>query len=160
VFGFVRNYQFLFSSKMCAKVINDSAYIQWQVIRKNSCFLSRQRGITKTFSTERFNPISTNSIRYNGLINKSGVDVQPNKDKKKGLLVVVKKKNLVSKPGRAANNIALDKDSSRILKTIKKLAEFNKPAHSKLCQRRASQILRSQKPFPKKKRNGDKAQST
>lgn len=57
-------------------IVNASSYIQWQVIRKNSAFLKRQRGIQKLFSTEKFNNKHLNSIRYNGLVNKKAVDVQ------------------------------------------------------------------------------------
>lgn len=55
---------------------NASNFIQWQVIRKNSCFLKRQRGIPKHFSTEKFNLKNVNSIRYNGLVNKKAVDIR------------------------------------------------------------------------------------
>lgn len=61
---------------MSYKINNASNHIQWQIIRKNSSFLKRQRGIPKLFSTEKFNTQRINSLRYNGLINKKAVDVQ------------------------------------------------------------------------------------
>lgn len=69
---------------------NASSALQWQVIRKNSSFLRRQRGIPKLFSTERFNLKSVNSQRFNGLVNKTGVDIRPNADGK-GIVVELKK---------------------------------------------------------------------
>lgn len=69
---------FTASLKMSSAINNSSSYIQWQVIRKNSAFLKRQRGIPKLFSTEKFNTQRVNSIRHNGLVNKKAVDVQVN----------------------------------------------------------------------------------
>jgi len=57
-------------------VNNASSHLVWQVIRKNSSFLRRQRGIDKHFSTEKGNLRHINSPRFNGLINKRTVDIQ------------------------------------------------------------------------------------
>lgn len=62
--------------KVSSSPNNASNHIQWQVIRKNSCFLKRQRGIQKLFSTERFNLKNVNSLRYNGLVNKKAIDIR------------------------------------------------------------------------------------
>ncbi|VDM95559.1 unnamed protein product [Thelazia callipaeda] len=69
-----------------------STDIQWQIIRKTSSFLRRQRGIPKHFSRERFNLKGVNSIRYNGLINKKGLDIQATDDGK-GIVINMKKRS-------------------------------------------------------------------
>lgn len=61
---------------MAPQVNNVSSQIVWQVIRNNSCFLKRQRGILKHFSFEPYNTRKLNSIRHNGLLSKKGVNVQ------------------------------------------------------------------------------------
>ncbi|VBB30459.1 unnamed protein product [Acanthocheilonema viteae] len=73
-------------------MVNVSADIQWQIIRKTSSFLRRQRGIPKHFSRERFNIKGVNSIRFNGLVHKKGLDIQASPDGK-GIVVAVKKRN-------------------------------------------------------------------
>ncbi len=55
---------------------NASVDVQWAVIRKNSAFLRRQRGIPKHFSSEPFNLKNINSIRFNGLVHPKAIDVR------------------------------------------------------------------------------------
>jgi hypothetical protein len=71
-------------------VNNASSELQWQIIRKNSAFIRRQRGINKHFSREKFNLKGVNSPRFNGLINKTAIDISLDAAKKE--LVVVTKK--------------------------------------------------------------------
>ncbi|VDM77403.1 unnamed protein product [Strongylus vulgaris] len=66
-----------------------SADLTWQIIRKNSCFIRRQKGIQKHFSVEPFNLRGLNSRRFNGLISKKAMDIAPAKDGK-GVVVSVK----------------------------------------------------------------------
>lgn len=67
------------------------------MIRKNSAFIKRQRGIPKQFSTEPFNLARMNSIRHNGLINQKAVDVRATKEGK-GVQVTIKKRGKARKP--------------------------------------------------------------
>lgn len=64
------------------EMANVSPDLQWQVIRKTSSFIRRQRGIPKHFSTEKFNLKGVNSIRFNGLIHKKAIDIRPTNDNK------------------------------------------------------------------------------
>lgn len=73
-------------------MVNASPDIQWQVIRKTSSFLRRQRGIPKHFSRERFNIKGVNSIRFNGLVHRKGIDIQASPDGK-GIVVTMKKRS-------------------------------------------------------------------
>lgn len=119
--------------------------IQWQVIRKTSAFLHRQRGIPKQFSRERFNLKGINSIRYNGLIHKKGMDIQPTPDGK-GITVTVKKRTKTMLPAVSTVSVALKKNSRKSLKSVRNIARNYRNPHRKLAQRRASKILRSLKP--------------
>jgi len=57
-------------------VVTASADIQWQVMRRSSCFLKRQRGVPKLFSVEPFNPKKVNARCCNGLVSGKGVHVK------------------------------------------------------------------------------------
>lgn len=98
---------------------NASSELQWQVIRKNSAFIRRQRGINKHFSTEKFNLKGVNSPVYNGLINKHGVDVRVDAGKKE---VVITTKNASSSRTPAKATVATRlKSSGRATKKVNKI---------------------------------------
>lgn len=130
---------------MSYKINNASNHIQWQIIRKNSSFLKRQRGIPKLFSTEKFNTQRINSLRYNGLINKKAVDVQPTKDGN-GITVTLKKKRAARHPAKSTTIINFTKDSRRTLKSLKNVLKNYNPVTSRKATLRASQYLRAVKP--------------
>ncbi|VDO41862.1 unnamed protein product [Onchocerca flexuosa] len=69
-----------------------SADIQWQIIRKTSSFLRRQRGIPKHFSREPFNLKGVNSIRFNGLVHRKGMNIQAAPEDEEGIVVTTKKR--------------------------------------------------------------------
>ncbi|KAL3989672.1 Ribosomal L28e family protein [Acanthocheilonema viteae] len=126
-------------------MVNVSADIQWQIIRKTSSFLRRQRGIPKHFSRERFNIKGVNSIRFNGLVHKKGLDIQASPDGK-GIVVAVKKRSKTYFPSRSNVSVTLKKNSRKSLKSVKNIARSYQNAHKGLVQKRASQLLRSLKP--------------
>lgn len=129
---------------------NASSALQWQVIRKNSSFLRRQRGIPKLFSTERFNLKSVNSQRFNGLVNKTGVDIRPNADGK-GIVVELKKTHGASnRPVKARGSTTLTKDARRSIKAVGGITRSYAPRLTKVAQLRASQLLRSQRAAKKR----------
>jgi large subunit ribosomal protein L28e len=131
-------------------VNNASSDVQWQVIRKNSAFLRRQRGIPKLFSTERFNLRSVNSQRFNGLVNKGSVDIRPSADGK-GIIVEVKKKHgAASNPVKARVSATLSGNSRRTIKKVGKTVRNYVPRLTQVAQLRASQILHSQKAYKKR----------
>ncbi|XP_023277824.1 60S ribosomal protein L28-like [Seriola lalandi dorsalis] len=67
-----------------------SSHLQWMVIRNCSSFLIKRNG--QTYSTEPNNLKSRNSFRFNGLVHKKTVGVQPAADGK-GVVVVLKKQS-------------------------------------------------------------------
>uniref|UniRef100_A0A668W2G1 Large ribosomal subunit protein eL28 n=1 Tax=Oreochromis aureus TaxID=47969 RepID=A0A668W2G1_OREAU len=66
-----------------------SSHLQWMVIRNCSSFLIKRNG--QTYSTEPNNLKARNSFRFNGLVHKKTVGVQPAADGK-GVVVVLKKR--------------------------------------------------------------------
>ncbi|VDN25371.1 unnamed protein product [Gongylonema pulchrum] len=112
-----------------AKVSPD---IQWLIIRKTSSFLHRQRGIPKHFSRERFNIKGVNSIRFNGLIHKKGLDIQAAPDSK-GIVVTTKKRTKTALPVNSTVSVTLKKNSRKSLKSVKNIAYNYRNAHKMVC---------------------------
>ncbi|CAG9538597.1 unnamed protein product [Cercopithifilaria johnstoni] len=126
-------------------MVNALADVLWQIIRKRSSFLHRQRGIPKHFSRERFNIKGVNSIRFNGLIHRKGLDIQASPEGK-GIVVTMKKRNKTNMPSKSNVSVTLKKNSRKSLKSVKNIARSYRIAHKGLAQKRASQLLRSLKP--------------
>uniref|UniRef100_A0A2K5LPI7 Large ribosomal subunit protein eL28 n=1 Tax=Cercocebus atys TaxID=9531 RepID=A0A2K5LPI7_CERAT len=73
-----------------------SAHLQWMVVRNCSSFLIKRN--KQTYSTEPNNLKARNSFRYNGLIHRKTVGVEPAADGK-GVVVVIKRRS-----GRRSDN--------------------------------------------------------
>ncbi|KHJ95054.1 ribosomal L28e protein [Oesophagostomum dentatum] len=126
-----------------------SADLTWQIIRKNSCFLRRQRGIQKHFSVEPFNLRGLNSPRFNGLISKKAMDIAPAKDGK-GVVVSLKVPGKAARPAKSTSTVVL-RNRDKTLKSVKAIAKSQGlTPYYKLAQRRAAAIIRSQQPKTKK----------
>uniref|UniRef100_A0A8D2K095 Large ribosomal subunit protein eL28 n=1 Tax=Theropithecus gelada TaxID=9565 RepID=A0A8D2K095_THEGE len=67
-----------------------SAHLQWMVVRNCSSFLIKRN--KQTYSTEPNNLKARNSFRYNGLIHRKTVGVEPAADGK-GVVVVIKRRS-------------------------------------------------------------------
>uniref|UniRef100_A0A8I3X212 Large ribosomal subunit protein eL28 n=1 Tax=Callithrix jacchus TaxID=9483 RepID=A0A8I3X212_CALJA len=67
-----------------------SAHLQWMVLRNCSSFLIKRN--KQTYSTEPDNLKACNSFRYNGLIHRKTVGVEPAADSK-GVVVVRKRRS-------------------------------------------------------------------
>ncbi|PIO75126.1 ribosomal L28e protein [Teladorsagia circumcincta] len=126
-----------------------SADLTWQIIRKNSCFIRRQKGIKKHFSVEPFNLRGINSPRFNGLISKKAMDIAPAKDGK-GVVVSLKVPGKAARPAKSITTITLA-NRDKMLRSVKAIAKSQglSPLY-KLAQRRAAAIVRSQQPKSKK----------
>ncbi|GMT05677.1 hypothetical protein PENTCL1PPCAC_27851, partial [Pristionchus entomophagus] len=122
------------------KMSNDVA---WQIIRNNSSFLRRQRGIQKAFSTEPLNLKSINSPSYNGLINNKAVGVTLAEDNK-SVVVAVKKNGKRNLPAKSIVKTTIKNGGARaIIKSVQGLVKGKNARFAKLAARRASQLLRS-----------------
>uniref|UniRef100_A0A8D0L7M0 Large ribosomal subunit protein eL28 n=1 Tax=Sphenodon punctatus TaxID=8508 RepID=A0A8D0L7M0_SPHPU len=124
-----------------------SAHLQWMVVRNNSSFLIKRN--KQTYSTEPNNLKARNSFRYNGLIHRKTVGVEPAADGK-GILVVLKQR----KPATLYERVTINKNARATLNSLRHIIRKNKYRKDlrMAALRRASAILRSQKPVVVKKK--------
>ncbi|KAK0167476.1 hypothetical protein PV327_004871 [Microctonus hyperodae] len=134
-----------------------SSHLNWMIIRNNNAFLLKKRNISKPFSTEPNNLTNLSSYRYSGLVHKKTVSIIDTPDKK-GFTVVVKKAKSVNKPAKATIQRTMKAGARRSLHKLKTLLLSTKYRRdlNKAALRRASAVLRSQKPLPAKKTRAPK----
>ncbi|XP_051175142.1 60S ribosomal protein L28 [Leptopilina boulardi] len=128
------------------------ADLTWMIIRNNNAFLLKKRTIKKPFSTEPNNLTNLSSYRYSGLIHRKSVGVIDTPDKK-GFTVVYKKAKSASKPAKTVVRRTMKSGNRRALHKLKTLLTANKYRVdlTKAALRRASAVLKSQKPVTAKK---------
>ncbi|XP_041754770.1 60S ribosomal protein L28 isoform X2 [Coregonus clupeaformis] len=140
------------------KFVNMSSHLQWMVIRNCSSFLIKRNG--QTYSTEPNNLKSKNSFRFNGLVHRKTVGVQPAADGK-GVVVVLKKRAGQRKPATSYEKITINKNSRATLSSLRHIIRKNNYRKDlrMAALRRASAILMSQKPVVVKKRRSKAAKT-
>ncbi|XP_011852353.1 PREDICTED: 60S ribosomal protein L28 isoform X3 [Mandrillus leucophaeus] len=118
-----------------------SAHLQWMVVRNCSSFLIKRN--KQTYSTEPNNLKARNSFRYNGLIHRKTVGVEPAADGKGQ-----------RKPATSYVRTTINKNARATLSSIRHMIRKNKyrPDLRMAAIRRASAILRSQKPVMVKRK--------
>ncbi|TKC36505.1 hypothetical protein EI555_020534 [Monodon monoceros] len=128
-----------------------SAHLQWMVVRNCSSFLIKRN--KQTYSTEPNNLKARNSFRYNGLIHRKTVGVEPAADGK-GVVVVMKRRSGQRKPATSYVRTTINKNARATLSSIRHMIRKNKyrPDLRMAAIRRASAILRSQKPVMVKRK--------
>nr|AKV16231.1 60S ribosomal L28e [Pectinaria gouldii] len=122
-----------------------STDVQWMVIRNNSSFLKKRRGINQVFTMEPNNLRGRNSLRFNGLVQKNTVGVEAAADGK-GIVLVTKKNKRQNRPGSSMNKVTITKSGRPALNTVRSALE-NSGCRKDLkmaALRRASAILASQ----------------
>ncbi|XP_036444225.1 LOW QUALITY PROTEIN: 60S ribosomal protein L28 [Colossoma macropomum] len=129
-----------------------SSHLQWMVIRNNSSFLIKRNG--QTYSTEPNNLKARNAFRFNGLVHRKTVGVEQAADGK-GVVVILKKRAGQRKPVKSYEKITINKNSRTTLNRLRNIIRKNnyRKDLSMAALRRASAILRSQKPVVVKKRS-------
>eukprot|EP00092_Neocalanus_flemingeri_P007350 GFUD01007937.1.p3 GENE.GFUD01007937.1~~GFUD01007937.1.p3 ORF type:complete len:140 (+),score=40.75 GFUD01007937.1:59-478(+) len=129
-----------------------SSDIAWAVIRDNSCFLLKKRGVKKPFSTEPCNLTNKNAMRYNGLVNSKVVGVSPAADNK-GFVLTTKRAKLAHRPGKAMCATIMKAGAGRSLHKMKSalVKQRYRKDLTKAALRRAAAISRSQKALPARK---------
>ncbi|KAJ8038666.1 60S ribosomal protein L28 [Holothuria leucospilota] len=127
------------------------ASVQWQILKKNSCF-TRKFGMN-TFTLEPNNLKNRNTYRWNGLIHKKTVGVEAAPDNK-GVVLSMKRKKGQNKPAKMYSRVTLKKDWRSNLKSIRNSVKDYRGDLTMAALRRASAIHMSQKRsgFVKKKR--------
>ncbi|CAH4034968.1 60S ribosomal protein L28 [Pieris brassicae] len=131
-----------------------SAHLNWMIIRNNNAFLVKKRNIKKPFSKEPNNVTNLNAFKYNGLIHKKAVGVVENENpSRKGFTVVYKKAKATNKPVKNLVRRNFKAGARRSLFKLKRLLKANNYRRdlTKATLRRASAILRSQRPIKAKK---------
>ncbi|GBP45081.1 60S ribosomal protein L28 [Eumeta japonica] len=137
-----------------------SPHLSWMIIRNNNAFLVKKRDIKKPFSKEPNNVTNLNSFRYNGLVHKKTVGVVENPDRK-GFTIVYKKAKAANKPAKNTVRCQFKAGARRSLFKVKRLLKANhyRTDLTKATLRRASAILRSQRPIKAKKPKSAAAKS-
>jgi len=134
------------SESAAARAVNNmSSHAAWLVIRNNSSFLIKRNGVT--LSREPNNLKSRNSFRYNGLIHKQTVGVEPAKDGK-GVVLLTRNSKGFQKPANSFNRVELKKGARRTMNTLRKTLSGGRYRKELTmdAMRRASAILKSQQP--------------
>ncbi|XP_028665072.1 60S ribosomal protein L28 [Erpetoichthys calabaricus] len=136
-----------------------SAHLQWMIIRNSSSFLLKRNG--QSYSTEPNNLKAKNSFRFNGLVHRKTVGVEPAADGK-GIVVVLKKRAGQRKPVSSYEKITINKNSRATLNSLRHIIRKNKYRKDlrMAALRRASAILKSQKPVIVKKKRTRAAKSS
>merc|ERR1712227_91479 len=128
-----------------------SSDIAWAITRNNSAFLLKKRNCPKPFSTDPMNLTNKHSQRYVGLVNKKAVAIAPASDNK-GFTVTIKKGS-GNRPGKGKDTVTMKAGPRRSLHKVK--ASIVKQRYrkdlTKAAMKRASVIVRSQKPLPARK---------
>ncbi|XP_064359707.1 large ribosomal subunit protein eL28 isoform X2 [Dromaius novaehollandiae] len=128
-----------------------SSHLQWMIVRNCSSFLIKRNN--QTYSTEPNNLKARNSFRYNGLIHRKTVGVEPAADGK-GVVVVLKKRAGQRKPASCYARVTVNRNARATLSSLRHIIRKNKYRKDlrMAALRRASAILRSQKPVVVKKK--------
>ncbi|XP_030624160.1 large ribosomal subunit protein eL28 [Chanos chanos] len=135
-----------------------SSHLQWMVIRNNSSFLIKRNG--QTYSTEPNNLKARNAFRFNGLVHRKTVGVEPAADGK-GVVVILKKRAGQRKPAASYEKITINKNSRATLSSLRNVIRKNNYRKDlrMAALRRASAILKSQKPVVVKKKRSRAAKT-
>ncbi|XP_043914647.1 60S ribosomal protein L28 [Protopterus annectens] len=129
-----------------------SSHLQWMVIRNCSSFLIKRNN--QVYSTEPNNLKARHSFRYNGLIHRKTVGVEPAPDGK-GVVVVLKKRSGQHKPATCYEKMTINKNARATLNSVRHIIRKNKYRKDlrMAALRRVSAILKSQKPVIVKKKS-------
>ncbi|XP_037939884.1 60S ribosomal protein L28-like [Teleopsis dalmanni] len=123
-----------------------SPHLNWLIIRNNNSYLLKKRDVKKPFSTEPNNLTNLSSYRYNGLVHKKTLSIVP--ADKKGFTVVMKKGKNAQRPAKNTVTVTMKSGPRRSLKKLRNLLTDNKYRKdlTQAALRRASAVIRSQKP--------------
>ncbi|KAL7645610.1 UNVERIFIED_CONTAM: hypothetical protein RMT77_003996 [Armadillidium vulgare] len=128
-----------------------SSHLNWLIVRNNHAFLYKKRNVQKPFSSEPGNLRNINSLRHNGFLNKKAVHIAP-EPQGKGIVLSFKAGKYQRKPAKNLQKTTLKHGPRRSLMKLKRWFECNQYRQDLTMPalRRASCILKSQKPQPVK----------
>ncbi|CAG0893457.1 unnamed protein product [Cyprideis torosa] len=123
-----------------------SAFLQWEIIKNHHSQLLKRPNV-RPLSAEKFNVRNIHGMKANGYINQKAIHIAPGKDNK-GVVMTTKKSKNVNHPGIQLSSNTMTAGPRRLLwkmaRSIKKTG-YRKDL-KKSCLRRASAILKSQRP--------------
>merc|ERR1712080_284281 len=109
---------------------------------------------SKGFSREPMNLTGLHSLTSSGIVGAKAVGVAAAPDNK-GVVVVTKKPKVANQPGKSTTSVTLKKGRRAVIKSVaNSVSAFNK-TKKRAAVRRASAILRSQRPRIGKKTKKD-----
>ncbi|EDV95565.1 60S ribosomal protein L28 [Drosophila grimshawi] len=128
-----------------------SSHLNWLIIRNNNAFLLKKRDVKRPFSTEPNNLTNVSSFRYSGVVHKKTLGIVPAGDKK-GFTAVLRKGKYGQRPVKNTVRVNFNAGPRRSLKKMKNLLTGSKYRKdlTQAALRRASAVLRSQKPVQSK----------
>uniref|UniRef100_A0A182PVV8 Large ribosomal subunit protein eL28 n=1 Tax=Anopheles epiroticus TaxID=199890 RepID=A0A182PVV8_9DIPT len=129
----------------------DSSHLNWLIIRDHHAYLMKQKNIRKPFSTEPGNLTNLSSYRYSGLVHNKTVTITP--AEKKGINFVYRRVKKANQPAKAPVKVTLKQGPRRTLKKISNIMKATRYRADlrQAALRRASAILRSQRPTKPRK---------
>lgn len=127
--------------------VNVSRDLLWLITSRNNNATFIRKGIRKRFTTDPMNPKGIANFRFAGQIQKKALTVEAHASGK-GVNLVYRKRAHQAKPIKSVARIPLTKNSRRTLTSIKRFCNKNqyRVDLKNVALRRASAILRSQKP--------------
>merc|ERR1711872_113212 len=130
----------VFCNVVTLKTIKMSADLYWMVVRDTSSFMMKGRlSKSKIFTKEPMNLTGLHSLTSSGTVGTKGVGV------------VTKKPKAANKPGSSTTSVTLKKGRRAVIKSVaNSVSAFNK-TKKRAAMKRASAILRSQRPRVGKK---------
>ncbi|XP_052018637.1 60S ribosomal protein L28-like [Apodemus sylvaticus] len=123
-----------------------SAQLQWVVVQNCSSFFIKKN--KQTYTTESNNLKTPNSFRYNGLIHRKTIGVQPAADGN-GIMVVMQCRSRQRKPATYYVRTTINKNTQATLSCLRH--KDRSDMHMVPIQR-VGAILRSQKPVVGKRK--------
>lgn len=128
-----------------------SADLVWSIVRKNSCYLVKNQGLT--LSKEPGNLTGKNAFKYNGYANQKTVGIDAAADGK-GVVVSIRKSKGGNKPAKALAKTTITSGSRAAVKTIKNILNSASYRQDLVdpAVRRTCAILKAQKAGVAKKR--------
>merc|ERR1711872_652837 len=144
----------VFCNVVTLKTIKMSADLYWMVVRDTSSFMMKGRlSKSKIFTKEPMNLTGLHSLTSSGTVGTKAVGVAAAGDNK-GVVVATKPK-AANKPGSSTTSVTLKKGRPAVPKSVaNSVSAFNK-TKKRAAMKRASAILRSQRPRVGKKTKKD-----
>nr|SVE86519.1 EOG090X0JNN [Daphnia similis]SVE87146.1 EOG090X0JNN [Daphnia similis]SVE87772.1 EOG090X0JNN [Daphnia similis]SVE88404.1 EOG090X0JNN [Daphnia similis] len=122
-----------------------SSHLQWLITRNTSSFVLKKRNVKQPFSREPLHLTNRHCFKFNTLVHKNVIGVEPAKDKN-GFVVVMKSKRKVYKPKASMVRFQIKSGPRH---TLAKLNNIVKNGYRKDCRgavlKKASAIIRSEK---------------